>query len=54
MGEALGGGGVAGVNGAKLVLEVAVAEAVEGELAGKLGLEEGNVFRGDGMKVAMY
>jgi hypothetical protein len=36
--------------GVKFALEVAIAETVEGELAGEQGLEEGDVFRGDGVE----
>ena len=36
---------VGGVGGVELGLEIAVAEAIDGELAGEQGLEEGDIFR---------
>jgi len=47
MRAALGLGGVGRVCGVKLVLEIAVAKAVDGELLGKQGFEESDILRSD-------
>ena len=47
MRAALGLGGIGRVCRVKLVLKIAIAKAVDGELPGKQGFEESDILRSD-------